>query len=98
MNWQLPRTVSWSLLTLAMACNDPCKSTCEALGQCPNAVRQDCASYCRDGHRKADDTGCSDQFNAYIDCLDGLEDLCKVDVARDCNAEFSALNACEGKK
>jgi len=90
-----------TLLSLAfplicLACGPSCKSVCDDQNECPNHPRENCADYCRHEERTAHDKGCTDELDAYISCLDALDNLCALDLSHDCTQQWQALSKCEG--
>jgi hypothetical protein len=86
---------------LAPGCGGPsigayCDKACECVG-CNDKQRDECTDAVGDAKKKAEDDGCSDQFNDYLSCVN--EELeCKNDQlnADGCESEAKAFGKCSG--
>lgn len=84
----------WPLLCLCAAlfgCGTSVKDVCEQLEKdCGVSMNAGCEADGSLVQSKADTANCSDQFDAYLDCLDAKSCLWKTE----CSGEVQALEAC----
>ena len=94
-------TTTFGTLALALllsGCGGPdCAALCEDAKKCANAPEDvkkapSCEKYCEDQEKLAEGAGCESQYEAFLDCEDDADDICKSEET--CKAEFEALGAC----
>lgn len=86
---------------LAVGCGNKCKSSCEDAKDCSGATAEtkaeDCGKVCDDAEKLADKMDCSSEYDDYVSCVHGLDDICKFNPLTDCQKEAAAGNACTVK-
>ena len=86
------------LFTLAFAlvgtgCSQDCEGLCEDTKDCKGADKNiDCAAHCEKQKKLNEKAGCEDQYDKYLNCTSGAEDVCRVGDA--CESETNALSRC----
>lgn len=70
------------------ACGPTVEQLCNALEEC--VPSEECQSDGEALERAADDAGCSDPFDAYLECIDNA----RCDWQEVCEAERSTLESC----
>ena len=70
-----------------------CTGLCEQSEACGNQPGTDCAKACADAEVAADKAGCRAEFDAFVDCFAGIDDVCAMNNT-ECSSEASAYINC----
>lgn len=93
----LALAVSTSIL---VACGGPPSATelCARVAQCEGGQTEtDCVEDFEEVQSESEKAGCSDQFDDYVSCIDGVSDECNEDsLEQECLEEGLALFGCVG--
>lgn len=81
----------FSIATLGGCANRSCEALCKEAqeGDC-TSIKGDCDQFCASLTRVEGPSGCTDQHNAYLDCLNSESNACDPN----CDAQDSALSKC----
>ena len=71
--------------------NSECVDVCNRAKECGTTNGVDCDQFCSDVTATAADADCSDQYTKYVDCQNGLTEICKLGQ---CTDEGSSVLAC----
>ena len=80
---------------LAVGCKSDCESACDDRKDCPGGdSATDCSKTCSAEEDTAGNFGCKSQLEDLSSCIADVDDICKLDLTKQCTHQNDALNAC----
>jgi hypothetical protein len=84
-----------ALSGFAVGCKSDCESACDDRKDCPGGDSEtDCSKTCSAEEDAADNFGCKHQLEDLSSCIADVDDVCKLDLTKQCTQQNDALNTC----